>query len=274
MSSHQFNYGMDSSSSSVETSVHPSYRMHHDPSSNGYDLHFTTDSDQFHPSEYFSFDLTPSVSHSLSNNEESLPSGSTSYSSNSTMTSTVDHKSKKEPHTPRPPNSFIIYRREKHAEIIADSKNSNTPNNNVISKIVANMWRQESPEVKSLYSAKAEEEKRLHMIKYPDYKYKPRKSNGKKVAKIMGASSCRKKQKMSVEPYKIPQHTHAMPKAIMAPPNYSSSDMHYFVPFELQFGWTDYEFPPSSFASAPIPHFSPMKADMPDYTDQSAFHVL
>ena len=80
---------------------------------------------------------------------------------------------------PRPSNSFILYRREKHAEIMAQYKGAKALNNNVISKIVASMWKQESSEIKSFYSGKAEEEKRLHMLKYPDYKYRPRKNSSK-----------------------------------------------------------------------------------------------
>jgi hypothetical protein len=80
-------------------------------------------------------------------------------------------------HTPRPPNSFILYRRDKHAEILLGTEKS--MNNNTISKVVADMWKKESLEVKALYAAKAEEEKRKHFLKYPDYKYQPRK-NAKK----------------------------------------------------------------------------------------------
>ncbi|KAJ3326670.1 hypothetical protein HDU76_012735 [Blyttiomyces sp. JEL0837] len=79
-------------------------------------------------------------------------------------------------HTPRPSNSFILYRREKHAEIMSQYKGAKALNNNVISKIVATMWRQEEPDVKAKYAAKAEEEKKAHMLKYPDYKYRPRKN--------------------------------------------------------------------------------------------------
>ncbi|KAI8853285.1 high mobility group box domain-containing protein, partial [Chytridium lagenaria] len=75
----------------------------------------------------------------------------------------------------RPSNSFILYRREKHAEIMSQYKGAKALNNNVISKIVATMWRQEEPDVKAKYAAKAEEEKKAHMLKYPDYKYRPRK---------------------------------------------------------------------------------------------------
>ena len=55
-------------------------------------------------------------------------------------------------------------------------KKSEALNNNVISKIVASMWRQESVEVKATYSAKAEAEKKAHLIKYPGYKYRPKKN--------------------------------------------------------------------------------------------------
>jgi hypothetical protein len=82
-------------------------------------------------------------------------------------------------HTPRPPNSFILYRRDKHAEILLQSNTEKGMNNNTISKVVADMWKNESLEVKALYAAKADEEKRKHFLKYPDYKYQPRK-NAKK----------------------------------------------------------------------------------------------
>ena len=83
-------------------------------------------------------------------------------------------------HTPRPSNSFILYRREKHMEIMGQYKGVKTLNNNVISKIVANMWRSETPEVKAHFAGLADAEKRAHMEKYPDYKYRPRKSASKK----------------------------------------------------------------------------------------------
>jgi hypothetical protein len=93
-------------------------------------------------------------------------------------------------HTPRPPNSFILYRREKHSEIVAQhqSQGAKAMNNNMISKIVADMWRQESPEVKAIYAAKAEEEKQAHLLKYPGYKYRPRKS-AKRVSNDMSGES-------------------------------------------------------------------------------------
>jgi hypothetical protein len=83
-------------------------------------------------------------------------------------------------HTPRPSNSFILYRREKHGEITAQYKGVKNLNNNIISKIVANMWRSETIEVKAHFAALADAEKKAHLLKYPDYKYRPRKSPTKK----------------------------------------------------------------------------------------------
>ena len=79
-------------------------------------------------------------------------------------------------HTPRPPNSFILYRRDKHAEILMKSDTERVFNNNTISRVVAEMWKKESADIKQLYAAKAEEEKQKHFLKYPDYKYQPRKN--------------------------------------------------------------------------------------------------
>lgn len=67
---------------------------------------------------------------------------------------------------------------------MAQYKGAKALNNNVISKIVASMWKQEAPEVKAFYAAKADEEKRIHLLKYPDYKYRPRKASKAKIPVI------------------------------------------------------------------------------------------
>ncbi|KAJ3192347.1 hypothetical protein HDU82_003235, partial [Entophlyctis luteolus] len=82
-------------------------------------------------------------------------------------------------HTPRPvsmSNSFMIYRREKQAQILAQYKGEKALHNNAISKVVADMWREESAQVRQEYAAKAEQEKIQHMLKYPGYKYTPRRN--------------------------------------------------------------------------------------------------
>ncbi|KAJ3067739.1 hypothetical protein HDU98_009058, partial [Podochytrium sp. JEL0797] len=79
----------------------------------------------------------------------------------------------------------------KHAELMAQSTGTSTLNNNVISKIVGTMWKQEPAEVKAIYAAKAQEEKRVHMLKHPDYKYKPKKSQPKMPGSSGAAASVR-----------------------------------------------------------------------------------
>ncbi|KAJ3408232.1 hypothetical protein CcCBS67573_g03677 [Chytriomyces confervae] len=91
-------------------------------------------------------------------------------------------------HTPRPSNSFMIYRREKQAEILAQYRGQKALHNNAISKVVADMWREESPDVRAEYAAKAETEKLQHMLKYPGYKYTPRRGAGNAGAAGSGLS--------------------------------------------------------------------------------------
>jgi len=90
---------------------------------------------------------------------------------------------------PRPSNSFMLYRREKHSEIIKQYQGQKALNNNVISKIVATMWKQESPEVRLKFANLAEEEKRAHMLRHPNYKYQPKKVSKLKPQKPEGAQT-------------------------------------------------------------------------------------
>lgn len=78
---------------------------------------------------------------------------------------------------PRPMNKFLIYRKEKHDEIVKSNPNLC---NNDISKIIGAQWKNEPQAVKDKYFQLAEEAKLLHMIEYPDYKFKPRKIKPKR----------------------------------------------------------------------------------------------
>ncbi|KAF3403850.1 MAT+ sexual cell fertilization-promoting factor [Penicillium rolfsii] len=79
-------------------------------------------------------------------------------------------------HIPRPPNSFILYRQHHHHAITA--ANPGVPNTD-ISRIIAEMWRNESPEVRNCFKELAEEKKQLHAIAYPNYQYCPRRPSEK-----------------------------------------------------------------------------------------------
>ncbi|KAJ3185779.1 hypothetical protein HDU85_001141 [Gaertneriomyces sp. JEL0708] len=80
----------------------------------------------------------------------------------------------------RPANSWILYRQEKHPIVLSQHAGIT---NNEISKIVAEMWKNEPEEVKAVYKNRAEEERKRHRLMFPDYKYAPRKGKVKRKKK-------------------------------------------------------------------------------------------
>ncbi|KAK0655435.1 hypothetical protein B0T16DRAFT_384326 [Cercophora newfieldiana] len=73
----------------------------------------------------------------------------------------------------RPPNAFILYRKDKHPEV----KNMYPEiHNNEISVLVGNMWKNESEEIRHMYHIRATTIKRAFLSEQPNYKYSPRKS--------------------------------------------------------------------------------------------------
>ncbi|KAJ5427921.1 High mobility group superfamily [Penicillium cf. griseofulvum] len=72
---------------------------------------------------------------------------------------------------PRPPNCFILYRQANHHLV----KNANPGlSNNEISRILGARWNNETPEVRRQFTRLANDLKREHAIKHPDYQYAPR----------------------------------------------------------------------------------------------------
>ncbi|CEJ91388.1 hypothetical protein VHEMI07104 [[Torrubiella] hemipterigena] len=78
---------------------------------------------------------------------------------------------------PRPPNAYILYRKERHS-LVKEAQPNIT--NNEISTILGQAWNRESREVREKYKAMAHEIKISMLKKYPDYQYKPRKPSEKK----------------------------------------------------------------------------------------------
>ncbi|KAK5732033.1 hypothetical protein LTR17_010869 [Elasticomyces elasticus] len=78
---------------------------------------------------------------------------------------------------PRPPNAFIIYRKDWHSTIVAQNPGVH---NNAISVIIGDKWRGESEEVRDVYKQKAADAKALHELNHPEYQYQPRKPSEKK----------------------------------------------------------------------------------------------
>ncbi|CAG8458318.1 12138_t:CDS:2 [Cetraspora pellucida] len=81
---------------------------------------------------------------------------------------------------PRPPNAFIIYHRTKSKELAKIKTKARTASDERHpSKTVAEMWREESEEVKLQYQREADLALVEHKKKYPYYKYRPKKRENK-----------------------------------------------------------------------------------------------
>ncbi|WBW72355.1 DNA-binding transcription factor Ste11 [Schizosaccharomyces osmophilus] len=68
----------------------------------------------------------------------------------------------------RPLNSFMLYRRDRQLEIP-------TSNHQSISRIIGELWRNESAQVKRYYAELSAMERQKHMLQNPEYKYTPKK---------------------------------------------------------------------------------------------------
>ncbi|GAA5947101.1 hypothetical protein JCM3765_002157 [Sporobolomyces pararoseus] len=96
------------------------------------------------------------------------------------------NKNRKTGNPPRPPNAWICYRSARVHELKNTVQYSKMPQAS-ISKLVGELWRAESPEVKKKYEQEAKVKKLEHQAKYPDYSFRPvrrdqpRKSSLKKV---------------------------------------------------------------------------------------------
>ncbi|KAF9088228.1 hypothetical protein BGX23_007544 [Mortierella sp. AD031] len=83
---------------------------------------------------------------------------------------------------PRPPNSFIIYRKEqsaKYSKITAAE----------LSKILGEQWANEPAERKAYYAKLAKMAEQEHALKYPEYKFTPAKRGTGKRAKAIQAAN-------------------------------------------------------------------------------------
>ncbi|KAL2351990.1 high mobility group box domain-containing protein, partial [Cryomyces antarcticus] len=82
-----------------------------------------------------------------------------------------------EPKIPRPRNSFMLYRQHNQARFIDKHPGIANPE---VSKILGELWKSEPASVKEKWKLLAEEEKLRHREKYPEYRYQPRRSGGRR----------------------------------------------------------------------------------------------
>ncbi|PHH82639.1 hypothetical protein CDD82_5275 [Ophiocordyceps australis] len=88
-----------------------------------------------------------------------------------TAESSSNSEPKKEVTIRRPPNAYILYRKERHHLV----KNSNPKiTNNEISQILGKAWNLETPEIRLKYKIMSDDLKKALLEKHPDYQYRPR----------------------------------------------------------------------------------------------------
>ncbi|QEL57982.1 hypothetical protein CJJ09_000012 [Candidozyma auris] len=88
---------------------------------------------------------------------------------------------------PRPRNAFILFRQKYHQSVLDESTEAKT--NPEVSRELGRRWRALSPQEREHWSNLAEEEKKNHAKKYPNYRYTPRRHG-----KGKSCPSCQQKQ--------------------------------------------------------------------------------
>ena len=81
---------------------------------------------------------------------------------------------------PRPMNNFMLYRKayQERAKQVSSQNN-----HQVVSVVVAASWKHEAPEVKEKFARYAQIEKDNHILAFPDYQFRPNKSQKAKKRK-------------------------------------------------------------------------------------------
>lgn len=90
------------------------------------------------------------------------------------------------PRIPRPPNAYILYRKERHQ--IVKGKRPGITNNEIceyhvpffwthtdssVAQVLGRCWNMEHPDIRTYYKKMADDIKEEHKRLYPDYQYRP-----------------------------------------------------------------------------------------------------
>ncbi|KAH7019680.1 MAT1-2-1 like protein [Ilyonectria destructans] len=82
---------------------------------------------------------------------------------------------------PRPPNAYILYRRDRHRYIKLGQPGIH---NNEISQILGRAWNVETTEIRDKYKKMASDIKEELIKKHPDYKYRPRRPSERRRRRV------------------------------------------------------------------------------------------
>jgi HMG (high mobility group) box len=111
---------------------------------------------------------------------------------------------------PRPLNAWIIYRREKAAQLPAPKEGEPKRSQAEISRMISRMWRVETEAVKAEFEKKAEVTKAEHQARYPNYRFQPAKKSEKgklrKWSRVDREKDTRKSRRAAPYPPTAPAH--------------------------------------------------------------------
>ncbi|KAL9939752.1 hypothetical protein V8E36_001569 [Tilletia maclaganii] len=149
-----------------------------------------------------SLDVRTPASRSQHHSPASAQGGTTSTMMLSTPASTLASSStpasslsdSHENHPPRPPNSWMLYRAAKARELARDKSiprparrnvsPSERPGKGAMTRVLAEMWKNESPMVRKGYNDLAKRKKEEHQAMYPGYRYQPRRKEGSETTSV------------------------------------------------------------------------------------------
>jgi hypothetical protein len=105
-----------------------------------------------------------------------LPSTTLSTMAGPVRSSTSDNRLVQ---PPRPPNAWILYRSDKLRELPPTAPGIPRRAQAEVSKLISNMWKTESEDVRTQYERRADAKKAEHQAMYPGYRFQPMKKEEK-----------------------------------------------------------------------------------------------
>ncbi|SGZ52748.1 CIC11C00000004575 [Sungouiella intermedia] len=109
---------------------------------------------------------------------------------------------------PRPRNAFILFRQKYHQSVLDEATEAKT--NPEVSRELGRRWRALSPGERDHWNNLAEEEKKNHAKKYPNYRYTPRRNGKNKNCPVCHLKGARQGHAVQPQTHYLAQQDHQM----------------------------------------------------------------